>query len=134
MPDQARSGTTSQRPCPRGVPPLRAAPMLSAFRRLSKSKLGTFVAVAFLLAILASFAIADIGDIRTTSFGGASAPVKVGSEALTERDISRAMERALAQVRQQNPDAQMSDIIGDFDTLVSDLSRQLAITAFADKS
>ena len=37
---------------------------MKTFRRLSKSKLGTGILILFLLLILASFAIADISNLR----------------------------------------------------------------------
>ena len=44
--------------------------MLSSFRRLSKSKVGTAILVVFLLAIVASFAMADINGMSGSLGGG----------------------------------------------------------------
>ena len=45
--------------------------MLASFRRLSKSTVGTVIMALFLVAIIASFALADIqGVLSGGSFGG----------------------------------------------------------------
>ena len=43
--------------------------MFAAFRRLSKSAVGTMIMVLFLLTILASFAIADMSNVGSGRFG-----------------------------------------------------------------
>ena len=58
---------------------------------------------------------------------------KVGSQTVTDRDMSAAMQRRLAQVREQNPEATYADLAGDFDPLLQGLIDQRALQAFADK-
>ena len=98
---------------------------MKTFRRLSKSKVGTGILVVFLLLILASFAIADISNL---SQGGGSLPqntlAKVGNVELTATDLDNAMQRRLAQVRQQNPQATYADLAGDFDAIVNALIQE----------
>jgi peptidyl-prolyl cis-trans isomerase D len=91
--------------------------------------------VLFLVAIVASFALADIQNVLTGNIfsGGSDTMAKVGSERVSDRDISRAMERRLSQVRQENPEADYSTIAGDFDQLLSALIDAKAIEAFTDK-
>ena len=81
--------------------------MLASFRRLSKSTVGTVIMALFLIAIVASFALADIqGILSGGSFGGSGdSLVKVGSEKVPDRDMTRAMDRRLSQAREQNPEA-----------------------------
>ena len=110
--------------------------MLSSFRNLSKSTTGKIVAVIFLLLIAASFMLGDIQNVLSGgSFGGSGGDslVKVGSEQVTDRDMSRAMERRLSQVRQENPEADYAAIAGDFDELLSALVDAETLEAFASK-
>jgi peptidyl-prolyl cis-trans isomerase D len=109
--------------------------MLSSFRRLSKSTMGTVIMVLFLLAIVASFALADLQNVLTGNAfsGGADTMVKIGSERVSDRDITRAMERRLSQVRQENPEADYSSIARDFDPLLSALVDARTLDAFAAK-
>lgn len=109
--------------------------MISSIRNLSKSKAGTIILLLFLVAIVASFAVADIGNV-TSGGGGASggSVASIGSQELKERDISRTMERQLTRLRSQNPEAQMSDLLGDYDAIVAMLLQERAVTAFADQT
>jgi peptidyl-prolyl cis-trans isomerase D len=108
--------------------------MLASFRRLSKSTVGSVIMVLFVLAILASFAMGDISSLRSGNFGlSGSTLAQLGSQQVTDRDMSRAMERRLADVRQQNPEADYSSIARDFDPILTTLIDQSALQAFADK-
>lgn len=105
--------------------------MFAAFRRLSKSAVGTVIMVLFLLAILASFAIADIGNVRSGTFGGGDGLAEVGDEKITDRDMSTAMQRALNQLRQQNPEATYSDLASQFEPILDSMIDERALLAFA---
>lgn len=109
--------------------------MLASFRRLSKSTVGTIIMALFLVAIIASFALADIqGVLSGGGFGGSgSALVEVGSDEVSDRDMSRAMDRRLSQARQDNPEATFATIAGDFEQLLSALVDAKTLEAFADK-
>ena len=110
--------------------------MLSFFRRLSKSKLGTLIMAGVLLAILASFAIADLSNFGTGSLGfglSSSTVAEAGGHDISDREMRDAMQRRLAQVREQNPAADYPTIMSDFDPLLQQMIDQRAITAFADK-
>jgi peptidyl-prolyl cis-trans isomerase D len=110
--------------------------MLSAFRNASKSKIGTAIMVLIGLMVLIGFAMGDIQNVmQGGSFGGGGngTLVKVGSDRLTDRDMTRAMERRLSQVRQQNPEADYSAIAGDFDQLLAALVDSKTIEEFARK-
>ena len=70
--------------------------MLASFRRLTKSTVGTILMAGFLLLILASFALGDIANLGSGNFGlGSSTLAQVGGQQVTDRDMSRAMERRL---------------------------------------
>jgi peptidyl-prolyl cis-trans isomerase D len=107
--------------------------MLSSFRRLSKSKVGTAIAVIFLLTILASFALGDITNLRKG--GGLSQGVlaRIGSEQLTEPELSDVMQRQLQQLREQKPDATYADLAPEFDEIVNSLILERTLKAYAAK-
>jgi peptidyl-prolyl cis-trans isomerase D len=110
--------------------------MLSFFRKISNSKIGTWIIAAIGLAILAGFALADLSNFGTgqTGFGMASSTLaKVGYQEVTEPQMSDAMQRRLQQVRQQNPTADYATIIGDFNAVLGALIDQSTLFAFADK-
>lgn len=110
--------------------------MASFFRRVSDSKIGTWVMAVILIAILAGFALADLSNFGTGNIGfgmGSSTLADVGSQQVSEQEMSQAMQRRLQQVRQQKPDADYATIIGDFDAVLSDIIDQKTLLAFADK-
>ena len=105
---------------------------MSAFiRRLSKSKVGAVIMVLFVVAIAASFALADVQSYISTGFGNTGALVEVGKEGVTERDLSTAMQRRLTEVRQQNPEADYSSLGGDFAAILNSLIQNRAMQVFA---
>ena len=108
--------------------------MIASFRRLSKSAVGKLIMVVFFVLIMASFAMGDIANFRSGTFSfGKSYLVEIGDQGITDRDMSRAMERRLADVRQQNPIADYSTIAADFEPLLAQLIEQKTLQAFADK-
>ena len=110
--------------------------MLSFFRRVTNSKIGTWVMAAILIAILAGFALSNLSNVGSGNFG-LGLPVntlaQVGSEQVTEQDMSDAMQRRLQQARQQQPSADYSTILGDFDTILNELIDSKTLLAFAEK-
>jgi peptidyl-prolyl cis-trans isomerase D len=110
--------------------------MLSFFRRMSKSKVGTWVIALIGIGILAGFAAGDISNFGTGKLGfgmNSSTLAKVGGEEVSEREMSDAMQRRLQQVRQQDPNADYAGIARDFDPLLDQLIDERALVAFADK-
>ena len=106
--------------------------MLDSFRRLSKSKVGTGILVVFFVAILASFALGDVGSLKGSNFGlGSSTLAKTGVEEVTDRDVTEAMDRELARLREQNPAATYADLASSFTPLVESLIQARALSAFA---
>lgn len=111
-------------------------PMLSFFRRVSKSKIGTWVMAAVLVAILGGFALADLSNFGTGNIGfgmSSGTLAKVGDERVSGREVSDAMQRRLQEIRQQRPDADYRTIIGAFNTIIDALMDQRTLMAFADK-
>ena len=112
--------------------------MLSFFRRVSKSKIGTWIMAAILVAILAGFAAADISNFGSGNIGGlggmgSSTLAKAGDQEVSEREMNEAMQRRLQQVRQQNPNADYATIVGDFDDLLGAMMDQRSLIAFGNK-
>ena len=107
--------------------------MLSFFRSLSKSWIGTSLMILILLMILAGFAMQDIRSVFSGNFGMSKGTlVKVGDQQLTERDLDSAMKRALNQARQENPEATYSTIANQFDAILDSLIDERALLAFAE--
>jgi peptidyl-prolyl cis-trans isomerase D len=109
--------------------------MLSSFRRLSKSTIGTSVIAIVGLLIIIGFAA---GDIQSLSIGNGSLPAsdlaKAGSQEISDREMSSAMQRRLAQVREQNPEATYANLAEDFEPLLQGLIDPAALQAFASKN
>jgi len=105
--------------------------MLSFFRRLSKSAVGTGLMVLILLMILAGFAMQDIRSVFSGNFGLSKGTlVKIGGEPVSERDLDSAMKRALNQAREQNPEATYAALAKQFDEILESLVNEHALIAF----
>jgi peptidyl-prolyl cis-trans isomerase D len=109
--------------------------MLTSLRKASKSKIGTIVVAIVGLLIIVGFGAGGISSLDLGSFTSMSASTlaKVGSQEVTDHEMSAAMQRQLARVRDQNPEADYSSIAGDFAPLLDSLIDQRALQAFADK-
>lgn len=110
--------------------------MLSFFRRVSKSKIGTWIMALVVIAIMGGFALADLSNFGTgnLSFGMSSGTLaQVGDQSVTEREMSDAMQRRLQTARQQRPEADYASIIGDFNPVLDALMDQRTLMAFANK-
>lgn len=106
--------------------------MLSTFRRATKSTIGIIIIAFIGLLIVIGFAVGDISGITGGGPGLSSTTLaRAGSLEVTDREISNAMQRRLAQVREQNPEADYSAIAGDFDPLLQQMIDQKALQAFA---
>jgi peptidyl-prolyl cis-trans isomerase D len=110
--------------------------MLSSLRNLQKSKIGTAIVAIFFILILIGFASTGVSNFGGGGGGfslSTSTLAKIGSEVVTDQDMSEAMQRRLQQVRQQRPDADYSTIMGDFETLLGELIDDKTLLAFAEK-
>ncbi len=109
--------------------------MLSTFRRLSKSTVGTMIIGLVGLLILIGFAWGDISSLSLGAGGLSSDTLaKAGSLTVTDREMGSALQRRLAQVRQQNPEATYTALAADFDPLLDSLISEKALQAFAAKT
>jgi peptidyl-prolyl cis-trans isomerase D len=109
--------------------------MLASIRRFSKSKAGSFVLLIFIGLIALSFAAGDVSNVLSGNIGGggsSSTLATVGSEEITDAEMSRALEQRLRQVRAQNPEADYASLAGDFDPLLTSLIDERALSAFAE--
>ncbi|HZU50905.1 MAG TPA: peptidyl-prolyl cis-trans isomerase [Sphingomicrobium sp.] len=109
--------------------------MLSFFRRVANSKIGTWVVAAIGLAILGGFALADLSNFGTGNLGFGVGPgtlAKVGDQAVDEREMTDAMQRRLQTARQQQPTADYATIIADFYPVLEALIDDKALIAFSD--
>ena len=106
--------------------------MLSSFRRLSKSRLGAVIGIVFLITILASFAVADVTQFQQGG-GGLSQGVlaKVGSQQVTDAELSAVLQRQLTQLRQEKPDATYADLAPQFEEIVNGLIQSKTLKAYA---
>ena len=108
--------------------------MLTSFRNATKSTVGTIIIAFIGLLIVIGFAMGDISNLTPGGGNlGGTTLAKVGSLEITDQDMDRAMQRRLAQVREQNPEATYASIAGDFAPLLQSLIDERALQAFADK-
>ena len=106
--------------------------MAAIFRRMSKSVVGTILMVLILLAVIAGFALQDIQSVGSGSLGTSQGTlVEIGESSVTDRDLSAAMQRRLAEVRQQNPEADYPSLAGDFGNILDSLVQSRALQLFA---
>ena len=108
--------------------------MLSSMRSLTKSKVGSLIMILFVVLIALSFAMGDVQNVISGGFGSSNATLAtVGSEKVTDQEMGKAMEQRLAQVRQQNPEANYSNLAGDFNAILSALIDRKTLEAFTGK-
>ena len=108
--------------------------MLTAFRNATKSTVGTIIIAFIGLMIVIGFAMGDISNLTPGGGNlGGTTLAKVGSIEITDQDMDKAMQRRLAQVREQNPEATYATIEADFAPMLQALIDERALEAFADK-
>ena len=110
--------------------------MLSFFRKVTNSKVGTWIMAAILIAILAGFALSDLQNFGSGNIGfgmSSNTLAKVGGQQVTEQEMSDTMQRRLEVVRQQQPTADYSTIMGEFDDILGELIDNKTLLAFAEK-
>lgn len=110
--------------------------MLTFFRRAANSKIGTWVIGFVGIAILAGFALSDLSNFGSGNLGfgmSSNTLAEVGHQQVPEQEMSDTMQRRLEVVRQQQPTADYSAIIGEFDDILSELIDNKTLLAFAEK-
>ncbi len=100
-------------------------------RRMSKSWVGSAILALFLIVLLAGFALQDIRSYLSGAGSSSGALAEVGGEEVTDREVTGAMQRRLAEVRQSNAGVDYSAIAKDFDPLMDLMIQGAAIRAFA---
>jgi peptidyl-prolyl cis-trans isomerase D len=106
--------------------------MAAIFRRMSKSKIGTGLMVFVLLAILAGFALQDIRSVGSGTMGFSPGTLaKIGGTQVTERELSNTLQRRLSELREKNPEADYSDLAGDFGRILNGLIQGKSLLEFA---
>ena len=109
--------------------------MLSSFRALQKTKVGTAIVALFFILILIGFASTGVTDFGTgkIGFGPSNALASVGGQQVSDQEMSDAMQRRLQQVRQQKPEAGYATIMNDFEAILGELIDEKTLLAFAEK-
>ena len=108
--------------------------MISSFRNMSNSKVGMAIIIVIGALIVFSFAMADISNVGVGGSGNANALAEAGDEPVTDREMSDALEQELGRLRQQNPEAQYSDLDASFDAILESLLTDRALKAFAEEN
>lgn len=110
--------------------------MLSFFRRFLGSKVGAFIALAFLGVIAFAFAAGDITSTGgLTNLGGSGGTAaKVGGEKLSVTELQSRVQRAFEQERKQNPTLQIGEFIakGAVEQIYDQMVAGLTVKAYAD--
>lgn len=116
-------------------PPLTSDPdpMLELFRSFMKSRVGTFVALAFLGLIALAFIAGDVSGSRM--FGGVAGGDRVatvGSRKINTSDLEQAATNAVDQLKQENPRLTLKEFIaaGGLTRAVDQLIDRAAMTVF----
>lgn len=110
--------------------------MIQFFRRLFSSKIGAFIALAFLGLIAFAFAAGDITGAGNFGGGAASGKVaEVGSRDITTNDIRVRFMRAYDNARQQQPGLDQAGFVnsGAFDQLVTQMIDSYTLEQYAHK-
>ncbi|MDX3910517.1 MAG: SurA N-terminal domain-containing protein [Sphingobium sp.] len=111
--------------------------MLSFFRKFLGSRIGAFIALAFLAIIAFAFAAGDItntGGLGSIGGGGGTA-AKVGGEKLSVADLQARTQRIFEQERRSNPGLQINEFLakGAVEQVYDQLIAGLTVSAYADK-
>ena len=111
--------------------------MLTFFRNFFKTKIGLALALAFLALIGFAFASMDVSN--TGAFGGVAggdSVAVVGDEKIGTAELNDAVNGALAQARQENPEATMQTLLADggIERVLDDLINRYALIAWGEEN
>jgi peptidyl-prolyl cis-trans isomerase D len=112
--------------------------MLSFFRRFLGSKIGPYIALAFLALIGIAFAAGDIsghGGLSVLSGGGGGNAARVGSQTLTADDLKSRTQRVFEQERRNTPTLQIGAFLGQgaLEQIYNQLISGLTVTEYGDR-
>lgn len=115
----------------------RSQAMLTFFRNFFKTKIGLAIALAFLALIGFAFASMDVSN--TGAFGGVAggdSVAVVGDAKIGTAELNQAVNDALAQARQENPEATMQTLLagGGLDRVLDDLITRYALIDWGESN
>ena len=108
--------------------------MISFFRRLMNSRIGTILALIFVVLIGRAFALSDVSG--SGSFGGLgqSNVAQVGSQKIALRELQDSVENRLRAEQKQNPTLDRARFVesGGLDSTLEQLVNRYALALFGD--
>lgn len=109
--------------------------MLDFIRKLSKSRFGAFIGVAFVVLLGLAFAGADVTGMRSGSLTGTDKAAVVGKTAISTADVEKTVKSALDSQRQQTPTLTMKDLLaqGGLDQVLDGLVERAAMDEWGRK-
>jgi peptidyl-prolyl cis-trans isomerase D len=110
--------------------------MLKAFRSLSRSKVGVGLFAVFLVAVAASFALADINNLGFSTGGATSGTIaKVGRESVSVAELRSRVQSAYDVARQQRPDLTLQSFVaqGGVEAVLNRMVDGIAVELFAKR-
>lgn len=109
--------------------------MLPLVRRLIKSRIGKFVALAFLVMIAIAFAASDISGVRSGSASG-SEVAEVGGAAITDRELNDRVRQEMDVVRQRNPQVDVAQFVaaGGVENVLERVISTFALQMFGERA
>ncbi|KQN40374.1 hypothetical protein ASG37_00750 [Sphingomonas sp. Leaf407] len=110
--------------------------MLGFFRRMTKSKVGIFVGLAFLAVIAVGFAMADLNSMRPASLGGGgSAVATIGDQQITDQQLTDRVRNDVQVAGQRQPGLDVAQYIaaGGFDGSLDRAISDAALMQFAQE-
>lgn len=106
--------------------------MITLFRKLFSTRIGLFIAFAFVGLIALTFALSDVSNVAGTSIGTGERVARVGSETVNSSELVRRMQIALEQERERSPGLDMIAFAeqGGLERTLQGLLNTLAIDEF----
>lgn len=109
--------------------------MITFLRKLFSTRLGVFLALAFIGLIAVTFALGDVGHLSGTSVGTGERVARVGSETINSGELIRRAQTALQNERGKTPELDMASFArnGGIERTLSALINAVAIDQFAKR-
>lgn len=111
--------------------------MLSIFRSILKSKIGSAVALVALIVIAIAFTTGGVGSLRNSAgLGDGDGVATVGGQTIDAAQLSQGATQALDRVKQQQPTATMKVLVaqGGVEQVLSDLIDRTAFYVFGKQN
>lgn len=109
--------------------------MITFIRNLFESKVGAILAIAFVAIIGLAFALSDVSGSLSPSGVSGGTVARVGSQKITEAELTEAVNAAFSQVQRDNPGLTMAAFIqqGGLDDVYASLIDRVAVGVYAQK-